>query len=166
VSRCGRGPLSDEFGVGGVAEIVGDLGFEIGLIAFEGEQIFGLVGHDRFGDVGLATHGVDGDQRPFQLVGLGEVIEQIRDGGDYVGFLRYAQLRECQPRRGRVGAERVQGFEPLAPIMGAPGGLAVDGDKLMSARPLGATQVSKRRANSVGLTRLKRLRSQRSQGMP
>src|SRR5450631_4288225 len=135
------GGLGDEFGVGGVAKIVGDLGFEIGLIALEGEQIFGLMGHDRFGDVDLAAHGIDGDQRPFQLVGLGEVIEQIRDGGDFVGFLRYAQLRERQPRRGRVGAERVQGFEPPAPIMGPSGGLAVDGDELMSARPLGRNPV-------------------------
>jgi hypothetical protein len=135
------GGLGDEFGVGGVAKIAGDLGFEIGLIALEGEQIFGLVGHDRFGDVDLAAHGIDGDQRPFQLVGLGEVIEQIRDGGDFVGFLRYAQLRERQPRRGRVGAERVQGFEPPAPIMGPSGGLAVDSDELMSARPLGRNTV-------------------------
>ena len=131
------GGLGDEFSIGGVAKIVGDLGFEIGLIAFEGEQIFGLVGHDSFGNVDLATHGIDGDQRPFRLVGLGEVIKQIRDGGDFVGFLRYAQLRERRPRCRRVGAERVQRFEPLAPIMGTPGGLAVDGDELMSARPLG-----------------------------
>ena len=115
------GGLGDEFSIGGVAKIVGDLGFEIGLIAFEGEQIFGLVGHDSFGNVDLATHGIDGDQRPFQLVGLGEVIEQIRDGGDFVGFLRYAPLRERQPRRRRVGAERVQRFEPLAADHGYAG---------------------------------------------
>jgi hypothetical protein len=45
--------------------------------------------------------GIDGDQRHLQLVGLGEVIEQIRGGGHFVGFLRYAQLRECQPSRTR-----------------------------------------------------------------
>jgi len=45
------GGLGDEFGIGRAAKIVGDFGFEVGLIALEGEQVFGLVGDDLFGDV-------------------------------------------------------------------------------------------------------------------
>jgi len=84
----------------------------------------------------MAAHGINGDQRPFQLPGLGEMIKQIRDGGDFVGLLRYAQLCQGQPRRGRIGTERVQGFAPVAPVVSPPRRLAVDGDELMAARPL------------------------------
>ncbi len=49
------GGLGDDLGVGRAVKIVGDLGFEIGLIALEGEQIVGLVGDDLFGDVDLAA---------------------------------------------------------------------------------------------------------------
>jgi hypothetical protein len=45
------GGLGDEFGIGRAAKIVGDFGFEVGLIALEGEEVFGLVGDDLFGDV-------------------------------------------------------------------------------------------------------------------
>jgi len=73
VSRCGRGPFRRWSWR--AAKIVGDLGFEVGLITLEGEQVFGLVGDDLFGDVDLTAHGINGDQRPFQLPGLGEMIK-------------------------------------------------------------------------------------------
>lgn len=38
------GLLGDEFGGGGGTEIVRDIGFQRRLVAFEGEQIIGLVG--------------------------------------------------------------------------------------------------------------------------
>ena len=56
-----------------------------------------------------ATHGVDGDERALMLVGLGELIDKIGDGGDLVGLLRNAQLRQSQPCMGGVGDERMQG---------------------------------------------------------
>jgi hypothetical protein len=64
------------------------------------------------------------------------VIEQIRDGGDFVGLFRHAPLRQRQPCRCRVGAERVQRLEPLAVVVGAARRLAVEGDELVPPRPL------------------------------
>jgi len=57
------------------AEIVLDVGFQRRLIAFQGEQIIGLVGDDLVGNLDLAAHGIDGDQRPFKLAGFGKLIE-------------------------------------------------------------------------------------------
>ena len=94
------------------------------MVALQGQQVVGLVLDDLAGDLDLAAHGVDGDERPVELAGLGQVIEQVGDGGDLVGLLRNRQLRQGQPGGGGVGAERMQRLEPLAPIMGAPGGLA------------------------------------------
>jgi hypothetical protein len=33
----------------------------------------------------LTSHSVDGDERALELLGLGELVEQIGDGGDLVG---------------------------------------------------------------------------------
>lgn len=63
------------------------------------------------------------------------MIEQLGNGGDLVGLLRNRELRQGQPGGGGVGAQGVQGFEPLAMIVGAARGLAVDGDDVMPARP-------------------------------
>lgn len=60
------------------AEIVLDIGFERRLVALEGEQVIGLVGDDLVGDLDFAAHGVDADERALELLGLREVIEQIR----------------------------------------------------------------------------------------
>jgi hypothetical protein len=56
------------------------------------------VGDDLVGEVDLAAHGVDGHQRPFKLIGCGEVVEEFRDGDDFVGLLRDAELSEDQTR--------------------------------------------------------------------
>jgi len=104
-------------------EIVRHLGFEVRLVALEGEHVVGLVGGDLVGDADLAAHGVDGHQRTFELACPREFVEHVRDGGDLVGFFRHAELGEDEPRRGRIGAERVQGLEPLAAVMSASGGL-------------------------------------------
>jgi hypothetical protein len=85
------------------------------------------VGDDLLGNLDLAAHRIDADQRSFKLVGFGELIEQIGDGGDLVGFLGNAGLRQDQPSGGGVGAQRVQGLEALALVMGSARRFAVDG---------------------------------------
>jgi hypothetical protein len=81
------GGFADEFIGGRGAEIVLDIGFERGLVALEGKQVIGLVSNDLVGNLDLAAHGVDGDERTLKLFGLGELIEKIGDGGDLVGLL-------------------------------------------------------------------------------
>ena len=88
------------------------------MVALEGEQVIGLMSNDLIGNLDLAAHGVDGDERVLKLFGLGELIEKIGDGGDLVGLLRNAQLRQSQPCMGGVGAERMQGFKPFALVVG------------------------------------------------
>ena len=60
------------------------------------------------GDLGVSGHGVDGHQRAFELLRLGEVIEQHRDGGDLVGFLTDESLRQSDSRL--AGPVRCNGF--------------------------------------------------------
>ena len=128
--RCG-----DEFGGGSGAEIVLDVGFQRWLVAFEGEEIIRFVGDDLVGNLDLAAHGVDGDQGTFELAGFSELIDKIRNGGDFVGFFGNAGLCQDQTSGGGVGAQRVQGFETLAMVMGSACCLAVDGNEIMASWP-------------------------------
>ena len=159
--------LRDEFLRRRGVEIGLDFGFQRRLIALQRQQKIGLVRDDLGGDLDLTSHGVDGDEGAFELFRLGQMVEQIGDGGDLVGLLGHAELRQRQTGVGRVGAERVQRFEPLALVVGAARGLAVDGDEVVPARPQRRDPALR---NSVrtgsGSIRLTRLRSQRSQGMP
>ena len=86
------GGFGDGFGGGSGAEIVLHIGFESRLISLEGQQVVGLVFDDFVGNPDLAADGVDGDKRAFKLPGLGELIENIRNGGDFVGLLRSKRL--------------------------------------------------------------------------
>jgi hypothetical protein len=90
---------------------------------------------DLVANLDLAAHRTDGDQRPFKLAGFGELIEQIGDGGDLVGFLGNAGLRQYQPSGGGVGAQCVQGLETPALVMGSARRLAVDRDEIVPPRP-------------------------------
>ena len=158
--------LDDEFGGRRIFEIACDIGFEVGLITFESEEIISAVIHDRVGDLDLATHGVDGDERAGELPVLGKVVEQLGDGGDLVGFLRNRELRQGQTGVGSVGAERMQRLQALAFIVGAPRGLPVDGDEVVTIGPQRSIQLSKHRPKSLGSMRFTRSRSQRWLGMP
>lgn len=140
------GRLADERGGRSGAEIVLDIGFQRRLVALEGEQVIGIVGNDLVGNLHLAAHRIDGDQRPFRLAVFGEVIEEIGDGGDLVGFLGKAALRQDQPGGVGVGAQRVQCLETLTLVMGSTRRLAVDGDQIVPPGHSDATQLLKQRA--------------------
>src|ERR1700733_9176284 len=95
-------------------EIVFYVGFQGRLVALEGEHVIGLVGNDPVGDVDLTTHGVDGHQRALELLGGGDVSKKSGMAVNFVVFSGKAGGGGTAPRRSRVGAERVQGFEPIA----------------------------------------------------
>jgi len=42
------------------------------------------MGDNLVSDFDLATHGVDGDERAFELASLGELVEQLGNGGDFI----------------------------------------------------------------------------------
>jgi hypothetical protein len=95
------------------------------------------VGHDLVGDVDLTAHGIDGDQGTFELAGFGELVEKLGNSGNLVGLLRNPELRQGQSCGGGIGAERVQGLEPLAMVVGAARRLSIDGDEIVPIRPDG-----------------------------
>jgi hypothetical protein len=99
--------LCDEFAPRRVLEITFDIGFERGLIALQSEEIIGVVVDDLVGDFDLAAHGVDGDERAFELSGVGELVEQLGDGGDFIGLFWNGKLRQSQAGVGGVGAQRM-----------------------------------------------------------
>ena len=59
------------------------------------------------------------------------MIEERRDGRDFIGLFGHAALPQDQPGIARIGAQRVQRFEPFARIVGAPCSLAVDGNQIV-----------------------------------
>jgi hypothetical protein len=56
----------------GVIEIAFDVVVQGGLVVLHGEQVVGATFEDGRGDLGLATHRIDGDQRTLQF----ETLEQ------------------------------------------------------------------------------------------
>jgi hypothetical protein len=62
------------------------------LIAFEGEDVIGLLLDDLLGDVALAAHGIDGHDGALDL----QHIEKRRNGDDLVRFVLDLDLAEHQ----------------------------------------------------------------------
>ena len=160
---CG---LGDEFVRGRGFEIGFDFRFQRRLIALQRQQEIGFVLDDLGGYFDLASHGVDGDESAFELPRRGQLIEQHGDRRDLVGLLGHADLRQDEAGVGRIGAQRVQGFEALSPVVGATRGLAVDGDQIVPGRPHRLDPIFETTPKVSGSTRFTRVRSQRSQGMP
>lgn len=121
---------------------------------------------DPVGDRDLPAHGVDGHQRTLEVPGSGKVIEQVRDGRDFDGLVRDAELRQCQPGIGGVSAQGVKGLQPLA--LACVRRDVFPSMAISSCRPghSALIQSLKHRPNRIGSTRLISVRSQRSQGMP
>ena len=124
----------------GVGEEALDFGGKGGPVVLEAREIVGALGANGLGDVGLAAHGVDGDQRAGQF----QALEQRRNGSDFVGFFRAGLLPQHEPLAARPGRDQMQRILALASVVGAPRSLAVDGDDVghrASRRP--ATQETK-----------------------
>jgi hypothetical protein len=62
------------------------------LIAFEGEDVIGLLLDDLLGDLALAAHGIDGYDGALDR----QHIEKCRNGDDLVRFVRHLDLAEYQ----------------------------------------------------------------------
>jgi hypothetical protein len=94
--------FADDFFRRSGTEVVSDLGFEGRLVAFEGEQVIGLMFDDLVGDRDLAAHGVDGHQRALELTGFGQVVEELGNSRDFIGLLGHAELAQDQPGVARI----------------------------------------------------------------
>ena len=103
-----------------------DVSVELPLIGLHRQQVVGAAVDDLLGNLGLAAHGVNGDDAPAQL----QQRQQLGDGGDFVGMGLGAGLAQHQVILGGPGAHQVQRGPALPPVMASPQGLAVDGHHL------------------------------------
>src|SRR5436190_5344686 len=62
------------------------------LIAFQRKNVIGLLVDDLLSDIALATHRIDGHDRPFDR----QHLQELGDGDDLVGLLRHLDLAEYE----------------------------------------------------------------------
>src|SRR5262249_34087949 len=138
----------------GVAKAIGlllgseqlDIFTQRALIAFERENVIGLLIEDFLGDVALAAHGVDGDDGAFDH----QHVEKCRDGADLVGFVRHFDLAEHE-RRWRAAKADTIWIAALPRFLWAEPRNVLPSKAITSAdTPISlATQATKRRWNCV-----------------
>ena len=78
---------------------------QVGLIAFDGQQVICTPGDDLLGNGALAAHRINTDKEAFHVQG----IKQFRDRRDLVTLRRYFLLTQDQTEPGRKGADHVNG---------------------------------------------------------
>ena len=66
------------------------------LVVLHGQEVIDLRVEDALGDIRIASHGVDGDERAFKV----DAFQKRRDGGDLVGFFVDCLLAQHQPAGG------------------------------------------------------------------
>src|SRR6516164_3625334 len=113
-------------------------------IGFEREQIVAAARNDRLSDVGLGSHGVDGDEGALEV----EALQKRRNGADFVGFVGDRLLTQHQPLPRGPCADHVQRLPAPGARMRAPRGLAVDRHNVglvlaQTFDPLGKTGLKK-----------------------
>ncbi len=73
--------LSGAFLSGHLKQVL-DVSVELPLVGLHRQQVVGAAVDDLLGNLGLAAHGVNGDDAPAQL----QQRQQLGDGGDFVGM--------------------------------------------------------------------------------
>jgi hypothetical protein len=97
------------------------------MVVLHAQHVVAVTGADLVSDRGLRTHGVDGHDAILDV----ERAQQLRDRGDFIGFLGGRRLPQHNANVGREGAHHVQRCgRRLAGR--APARLAVDGDHLIA----------------------------------
>ena len=120
-----------------LAEERGDGVFERRLIVFGGHDKVAAAVDDLFADVLLTAHGVDRDEGVRKL----DLLEQERNGGDFVGLFRGGDLAQSDAFLAGPGADDVQGAESIAGIMRAAATFAVNGNEAIGLGVVGGDGV-------------------------
>ena len=79
--------LSGAFLSGHLKQVL-DVSVELPLVGLHRQQVVGAAVDDLLGNLGLAAHGVDGDDAPAQL----QQRQQLGDGGDFVGIEAWVRV--------------------------------------------------------------------------
>jgi hypothetical protein len=168
--RFGRGSFRRwfwrQFCGGCGAELVRDLGLDGWLVVFKGAQIIGAVRDDLIGDGNLTAHGIDGYQRAFELIGPGEVVEELRNSGDFVGFSSTLSWDSNSRALVAWAHSACRALSPLRLSWVRREVLPSIAIKSCRCGHCALIQLSKQRPNKIGSTRLTSVRSQPAQGIP
>jgi hypothetical protein len=111
---------------------------QLRLVVLDGDHAVAATGDDRLDDLFLAAHRIDRDQRTLQV----DLLQELRDGGDLVGFGVGGNLAQGNPLLRGPGADDVQRPEVLGPVVRAAIGLAVDGDETIGVGGVGGNRVA------------------------
>jgi hypothetical protein len=164
VRRCSTRPWPCRGRCG--PEPVAGFGAERRLVGLHGEEVVGVLGGDRRGDLGVGGDGVDGEERPLKPAFGAEPFEERRDGGEFIGLVGHGLLGEHEAGGGGEGGDEVERRGAGAAVVAAARGLAVDGDEAGLLRPVLPHPGGEGGGEDAGLIRFIRMVSQRSLGTP
>ena len=115
-----------------------DRGGELWLIVLDRNDAVTAAGDDLLDDVFLAAHRVDRDER----VGQVDLIQELRDGRDLVGFGVGGHLTQRDALLAGPGADDVQVAEAFGLVVRSAAGLAVDSDETSGVLGVGGNRVA------------------------
>ena len=88
----------------GGGKVISNRLVEVALVVLEGQDVITLLRLDSFGYGSLAAHGVDGHHCAFEF----QLVQELRDCGDFIGFNLGGHLPQCYPCLGGPGAYQMQ----------------------------------------------------------
>lgn len=105
-------------------EVCGDGLVRFLLVAFEREDLVGTGVLDEVGDVGMAAHGINGDDGFVEL----EFSKESRWSFQFIAFLRADLVTDAQARFADQGAQDMQCAFPRCGVLGPTADFPIDGD--------------------------------------
>ena len=94
------------------------------LMAFQRQDVLGLLVDNFLCDLTLAAHGVDRDNRPLDR----QQVEKLRDRDDLIGLFRHLDRAEDKTLAGRTGRDHMDRGLAAALVAGPAYGLAINRD--------------------------------------
>src|SRR3954451_6135333 len=131
---------------------------ELRLVVLEADDEIATAVDDVARDLFLTAHGIDRDQGVGQI----DLLQELGNRRDFVGFLLGRDLAQGDPLLAGPGADDVQGAELLRRVVGPPTRLAVDGNQPVRTAVVGPD----RAGDPVLEALLKRLGLERDQQSP
>src|SRR5215204_6776923 len=105
------------------------------LVRLDGQEVVGPAIHYGPCNIWVASDRVEAHQRPLEMATGRQPREQRRDSRGLVRLLRASLLAEHQALVGGERRNQMQSLTPGFAVIAAPGGLAVQGDKVGNLGP-------------------------------